>query len=94
MEDRDSAKMKNQRAGPRAFGELGAGRPSPLGGLGILRGRFAISSGLFDGGNDLLRGVKDIVGGCQFEAAFGQSLFPRLDVVAFQANNERDADLQ
>ena len=55
--------MENQRAGPRAFGELGAGRPSALGALGILCGRSTISSGFFDGGDDLLRGVKDVVGG-------------------------------
>ena len=65
VEERDSVKMKSQQNGTlrrlrRAWQQAGV---AAFDGLGISRERFAISGGLFDGGDDLLRGIKDIVGG-------------------------------
>ena len=51
-----------------------------------------MSGGFLDSGDNFLRGIKDIVGGDESEAAIGESLLARIDVVAFKAHDERYAE--
>jgi hypothetical protein len=52
-----------------------------------------ISGVLLDGSDNFLRSIKDIFGGDQREAAFGQRLFPGFNVVTLQPNDQGNAQV-
>ena len=67
---------------------------SPAGGSAIRAcSSFCHFRRFLDRRDDLLCGIEDVVGGNEREAAFGESLLASLDVVAFETNDERNADV-
>ena len=52
-----------------------------------------MSGRLFYRRDNLLRGIKDVVGGNQAQSTFIQSLLASLDVIALQTNYQRNADM-